>query len=442
MFWGGKIVWGNALSLARIFSLFLLVLFLPKFFIVHLNSTSRAMDQQNVSSFRLGLENISDQFLKALTPKGDLSFTVGLVTNQSGKDQCGKKTLDVLRAKGLNVVAIFAPEHGADGNIGAGQDVSDVKDEKTQIKIISLYRQGTTKRFDESILHDIDILFFDMQDSGMRHYTFVTTLFQMLEAASIQNKVVVVLDRPNLLGPRMEGTLVVPSLKSAISYAPIPIRYGMTIGELALYFNKNFLEKPAKLHVVPMKNYNRHHHNVTGLLAHLSPNIKNINSCYGYSFLGLLGEVRPFDVGIGTDKAFQCLLLPENIQFSKKRWHELHLELKKLGIENSFYRYFSTRKKKYCSGLRFCISNINDFSSFNALLTILDFFKRAHLDLVFSEQFDKAMGSEKVRAFLENKITKTELKQYIHDNLHSFFNNAFKKKCFLYMPLPIIEEVL
>ncbi|MFC1845771.1 exo-beta-N-acetylmuramidase NamZ domain-containing protein [Candidatus Dependentiae bacterium] len=239
----------------------------------------------------------------------------------------------------------------------------------------------------------------------------------------------------------MEGTLVVPSLKSAISYAPIPVRYGMTIGELALYFNKNILKKPAMLHVVPMKNYNRHHYSAGGLLAHLSPNIRSMNSCYGYSFLGLLGEVRPFDIGIGTDKAFQCILLPETIKFSKKKWHELHLELKKLGVENSFYRYYSARKKQYCSGLRFHIANINAFSSFSTLLTILDFFKRSGLALTFSDHFDKAMGSEKVRQFLEGKLSKTALTQYIHNDLHSFFNSAYQTSCFLYEPLPKIVNL-
>lgn len=436
MLGGVKFVWGHVLSLTRICCVFLVAMFLPKFFMIHVNSTSRVIGPQKQSSFRLGLETISDSFLKRLTPSNDLKFRVGLVTNQSGRDQCGTRTLDILLAKGLNVVSVFAPEHGIDGVLDMENDVPNGKDQRTNIKIVSLYRNGTTKRFDGTLLRDIDVLFFDMQDSGMRHYTYVTTLFQMLEAASAHNKTAVVLDRPNLLGPHMEGTLVAPSLKSAISYAPIPVRYGMTIGELAFYFNKRILKKPASLHVVQMKNYNRHSYGARGLLAHLSPNIRSMNSCHGYSFLGLLGEVHPFDVGVGTDKAFQCILLPETVKFSKKKWHDLHLTLKKEGVENSFYRYYSPRKKLYCSGLRLSIADINTFSSFSTLLAILDFFKKSGVKLTFSKHFDKAVGSSEVREFLEGKLPRLELSKHVNKGLNEFFNDARSASCFLYHPFP------
>ncbi len=436
MLGGVRSVWEHVLSIARICSVLLIALFLPKIFFVHIHSSSEFSSPGYSTSFRLGLENISDEFLKSLTPAHNLKFKVGIVTNQSGCDQCGRRTLDILKKRGLNIVAIFAPEHGIDGDISMMRDVQDGKDKKSNIRIISLYRNGSTKKFDKKFLKDIDVLFFDVQDSGMRHYTFITTLFEMLDAASAQNKTAVILDRPNLLGPCMEGALVTPSLKSAISYAPVPIRYGMTIGELAIYYNRKILKKPARLHIVPMKNYNRYSHGAHGLLAHLSPNIASMNSCYGYSFLGLLGEIRPFDVGVGTSKAFQCVLLPETIKFSKKKWHELHLILKKCGADTSFYRYYSARKKMYCSGLRIRISNINAFSSFGTFFKIVQFFQKSGLKLKFSKHFDKAAGSEKVREFLEGKISQSLFVEHINNGLSSFFKSASNMSCFLYRPFP------
>jgi len=439
--WGIKIVWGYILSIARICAVLIIALFLPKIFLVRLHSAPGAFVAQNPSSFRLGIESLSDQFLKGLTSKGDLSYKVGLVTNQSGKDQCGKRTLDILFQHGLNVVSLFAPEHGMDGDIAMMRDVQDSKDKKSNLKIISMYGNGSPKRFDQKFLTNIDVLFFDMQDSGMRHYTFITTMFEVLEAASKYNKVAVVLDRPNLLGPYMEGPIVDDGLKSAISYASIPVRYGMTVGELAFYFNKKILKKPAKLHVVPMQQYDRLSYGARGLITRLSPNITNINSCYGYSFLGLLGEVRPFDVGVGTNKAFQCILLPEYLKFTKKKWHELYVLFQKQGVESSFYRYYSVRKKYYCSGLRLHIPDINSFSSFSTFLMVLQFFRKEGVALTFSPAFDKAIGSKRVRLFLQGELSKDLLVSYVNENLKLFFRRASEADCFLYRPFPKVVNL-
>ena len=269
MFGGVKFVGKQVLSVARIFCLFMFALFLPKVFLTRIHSSERTVPLKPNSSFRLGLENLSSSFLKSLTTRGGLSFNIGLVTNQTGRDQSGMQTVDVLLKKGLNIVTIFAPEHGVDGTVLASETIHDSNDEKRNIKIISLYKNGSTKKFDKKSLNNIDVLFFDVQDSGMRHYTYLTTLFEMLEAAAKYKKTAVVLDRPNPLGAYMEGALVSPSFKSAISYAAIPVRYGMTIGELALYYNGKVLKGGARLHVVPMKNYNRHSYGSAGLLAQL-----------------------------------------------------------------------------------------------------------------------------------------------------------------------------
>src|SRR5207249_6044556 len=143
---------------------------------------------------------------------------------------------------------------------------------------------------------ELDCLVFDIQDSGMRHYTYISTLLNTMKIAAEYKKPYIVLDRPNPLGGMMQGPLVQPDLISFISIAPIPLRHGMTIGELAHYFNGHILEKSAILHVIPMHDYNRMNGFAGTFLHQLSPNLLSLQSCYGYSFLGLLGEVEPFDV--------------------------------------------------------------------------------------------------------------------------------------------------
>jgi len=120
MFGGVRFICNQLLAVARVCCIFLVALFLPKFFLVHLHSAGRPMVTQQQRLFRLGLENLSENFLRSLTPKNDFSYTVGLVTNQSGKDYAGRTTVDVLLDHGVQVVKLFAPEHGMKGIVAAG----------------------------------------------------------------------------------------------------------------------------------------------------------------------------------------------------------------------------------------------------------------------------------------------------------------------------------
>ena len=205
-------------------------------------------------------------------------LSIGLVTNQTGKDQKGTATLDILLKKGFKVTYIFAAEHGIEGKIEAGKELKDGRESSRNIPVVSLYAGGDKgKKIDPATLKDIDIIFFDIQDSGMRHYTYISTLYAVLKAAGQENKKVVVFDRPNPLGKAMEGPLVEPELISFISIAPIPLRHGMTVGELAEYFNEHILEKKAALKVVEMKDYERTH-GIAHLPSPLSPNIASRES--------------------------------------------------------------------------------------------------------------------------------------------------------------------
>jgi uncharacterized protein YbbC (DUF1343 family) len=411
-------------SILKLMSIFLFIIFFPRYFLYQIHKGTIFSDDDN-SRFKLGLENISVSFLKHLSKTQDLSYRVGLITNQTGRDQKGRSNIDILEEKGLQIKKIFTPENCLE--LGNSQ--------KSTIPIISLY-SNEHKWLDHTLLNDIDVLIFDMQDVGIRYYSYLNTLLYTMYSAAQYNKVLVVLDRPNLLGSLMEGVIMTPY--NNCTDIPIPTRYGMTLGELAYYFNKHVLHTPVRLHVISMSNYERSAWS-KNLPRRLSPYLPTINSCYGYSFLSLIGEVVPFDMAIGTDNAFQCILLPESNTISKKKWYELQVIFKKLGIESAWHRYFSTIKKEYCSGLKLSVANANHFSSFNTLLTVLKFFKNSGIPLSFSHNFDTALGGSLVREFLEGKIEQKIFESVVNKELKTFFHKATSS--FLYKPFPKIVMV-
>jgi len=384
------------------------------------------------SDFKLGIENIPHSLIAQYTSNNPLR--VGLVTNQTGKDQRGNLSVDLLLKKGFKINYIFAPEHGIDGKAEAAQVIKDSHDSKKNIPIISLYAGGDkSKKIDPNLLKDLDALFVDIQDSGMRHYTYISTLFEVLKVAGNEGKKVVVFDRPNPLGRTMEGPLVDPGLISFISIAPIPLRHGMTMGELAEYFNSHVLENKAALTVIEMKNYDRSY-GISHLPAPLSPNIASKASCHGYSFLGLVGEIKPFDVGVGTPHAFQLITLPESLSLHPSVWQKLAAKLKELGIATIPHRYMNERKKEYYHGLRLNIDDINQVNAFNAFLVTASIMKKAGVPIDFAVNFDKAAGSKQVRSFLLGNITYQELRNEINNGLQTFFQKA--QAVFKYLPHP------
>lgn len=383
-----------------------------------------------VLDFKLGIENMTGPFVSEYVKK---RTPIALVTNQTGKDQRGNRTIDILRAKGFNVIKIFAPEHGLEGKTQAAQEVKDGIDVKTQIPVLSLYGKNSGKKVAPETIKDVEAIFFDVQDSGMRHYTYISTLFNILQTAANEQKKVVVFDRPNPLGKTMEGPLVEPSLISFISIASIPLRHGMTIGELAEYFNSFVLEKKAALTVMHMDGYQRSL-GIPELIAPLSPNIASKESCHGYCFLGLLGEVKPFDVGVGTPHAFQVIALPASLSLSLSFWQELTDRLKACGISATKHEFMHERKKELYHGLRLCMDNINQVNAFNAFLLTVSLVKKAGIALDFQREFDKAAGSARVRAFLNGSITYQELMGDINKDLQIFFQKA--QSVFRYAPHP------
>ncbi len=227
---------------------------------------------------------------------------VALVVNHSSLVY-GEHLLDSLLEEKINVVKIFAPEHGFRGNADAGEHLKNGFDISTGLPIVSLY--GKHKKPNRADLKNIDVLVFDIQDVGVRFYTYLSTLHYIMEAGAENEIEVIVLDRPNPNGGRIDGEVLNMKYKSFVGMHPVPILYGMTIGEYALMINgEGWLQgyKKAKLTVVPLQNYT--HTTPYSLDVKPSPNLPNDLSIYLYPSLAFF-EGTTFSAGRGTTKQFQ-----------------------------------------------------------------------------------------------------------------------------------------
>ncbi len=364
---------------------------------------------------------------------------MGLVTNQTGVDHAGKPSVQVLRSKGVCITHIFAPEHGYTGLIPAGKSVESSRDPLTKIPIVSLYshEKGLVGRtINAEKFAAIDLIIFDMQESGMRHYTYISTLMRVLEACALYNKVCIVLDRPNFLGGRMEGPLVEPDLISFISIAAIPLRHGMTIGELAQFFNNHVVSKKAHLVIVPMQGYQRSQFS-NFFKKPLSPNLANAQACVGYSFLGLVGEVSPFNVGVGTRHAFRALMLPATIKTPPSLWAHVQQLLNKYGIASTRHTTIDERTKKKVTGVLLTFGDISKVKTFSLFLDILTLFSKNGIKLTCASTFDKSVGIKSLRSALEKGESLEQFKAAAKHSSTQFFQSV--KHLFLYQPHPHLD---
>ena len=233
---------------------------------------------------------------------------VGLITNQTGRDRSGRSTIDVLhKAPNVKLVALFSPEHGIRG--AADEKVSDSKDEQTGLPIYSLY--GETRRPKPEQLKDLDALVFDIQDIGTRFYTYISTLGYVMEEAAKAQRPVFVLDRPNPIGGlEVEGAVADADKLSFTAYHAIPVRHGMTIGELARLFNQE-RRIGCDLRVIEMVGWRRAMWlDETNLLwVNPSPNMRSLTEATLYPGIGLL-ETTNVSVGRGTDTPFEVVGSP------------------------------------------------------------------------------------------------------------------------------------
>jgi len=228
---------------------------------------------------------------------------IGLITNHTGLDFQGKTTIELLaNAPNVQLVALFSPEHGIAGH--ADEKVSSSKDPSTGLPVFSLY--GEHLRPTDEMLQGIDALVFDVQDAGVRFYTYTTTMGYCMEEAAKRGIPFYVLDRPNPInGEIVEGPMLDPDKTGFVAYFPLPVRYALTIGELAQLFNK---EKNINcdLHVIPMKNWHRNYFfESTGIRwIPPSPNLRTLKGAILYPGLEILQNAG-VSVGRGTEAPFE-----------------------------------------------------------------------------------------------------------------------------------------
>jgi uncharacterized protein YbbC (DUF1343 family) len=293
---------------------------------------------------------------------------VGLVTNHTGLDRDGHSTIDLLhQADGVKLVTLFSPEHGIRGEVD--RPVPDSKDERTGLPIYSLY--GTRHRPTKEQLEGIDTIVYDIQDIGCRFYTYMTTMGYMLETAAEHKLKIFVLDRPNPIGGvAVEGPLLDNKLESFVGYHALPVRHGMTLGELALLYNRE-RKINADLEVIRIEGWNRADlFDRTDLIwVNPSPNMRTLAAALLYPGVGLL-ETTNISVGRGTDRPFELFGAP---WLDGRRLAEALASANLPGVRfvpTRFTPTSSTHAGKDCGGVQIFIDDWQQFQSLPVGITI------------------------------------------------------------------------
>jgi uncharacterized protein YbbC (DUF1343 family) len=256
-----------------------------------------------VGRVRPGIEVLLNDSAQLLNGKA-----VGLISNQAGIDAAGVSDVDRLLRAGVRLVALFSPEHGFRGAANPGAAVASTVDSATGLPIYSLY--GATRAPTDSMLQGIDLLLVDLPDVGARYYTYLGTTIEVMRAAARSGRSVVVLDRPNPIGGQVQGNILDPAFRSFVGSLAMPMRPGMTLGELARLANQE-LNLGAELRVVPVAGWRRSQTLWDTGLPFLSPspNLKDLESLFHYPGTCLF-EGTALSVGRGTDAAYRQIGAP------------------------------------------------------------------------------------------------------------------------------------
>ena len=382
---------------------------------------------------RTGIEVLRSRDFDVLKGK-----RVGLVTNPSGVDRYLKSTVDILfNAPGVELVALYGPEHGVRGDVYAGGKVADAKDPATGLPVYSLY--GETRKPTSAMLEGIDVMVYDIQDVGVRSYTFISTLGLVMEACAAKDIEVVVLDRPNPLGGnKIEGCYVEQPFNSFVSQYRIPYVYGLTVGELAVMINEEGMNRgqkgnqaPAKcrLTVIPMEGWTRDMiYEDTGLPWVLpSPNIPFKETPMYYASAGICGELYGFmNIGIGYTLPFQIFgavwLDPDKL---KERLDSYGLP--GISFRTIWFKPFSgSQKGQLVKGLQYFFTDYEKArltdTQFYVIQAVAELYpdKKAFEVITGYGLFDKVCGTDYVRLELAKRYKVADIQSYWRKDEESF----------------------
>ena len=392
---------------------------------------------------KTGVEVLRDRGFEGLKGK-----RVGLVTNPSGVDRFMNSTIDILfNAPGVQLVALYGPEHGVRGDVYAGGHVTDAKDEATGLPVYSIY--GTTRKPTPEMLEGIDVMVYDIQDVGVRSYTFISTLGLVMEACGEKGIEVMVLDRPNPLGGnKIEGCVVEPGFFSFVSQYKIPYVYGMTVGELAVMINDEGMncgqkgnQAPArcKLTVIPMEGWTRDMlYEDTGLPWVLpSPNIPYKDTPMYYAAAGVCGELYGFmNIGIGYTLPFQVFgatwLDPDKLKAKLESY-----SLPGVSFRTIWFKPFSgSQNGQLVKGVQYFFTDYANAriteTQFHVMQAVAELYpnKRAFEIISGYGLFDKVCGTDYVRKEFQKRYEFTDIKDYWRKDEETF--RALSQKYHIY----------
>jgi len=344
-----------------------------------------------------------------------LERQVGLVVNQTSVVE-EQHLLDMLLDKGISVKKIFAPEHGFRGEAGAGEMIRDGKDPKTGIAVLSLY--GSTKKPTSEMLEGIDMMVFDIQDVGVRFYTYISTMHYVMEACAEHDIPLLILDRPNPNGYYVDGPVLNPAFSSFVGMHPIPVVHGLTVGELARMINgEGWLtpDKQCDLTVIECRNYT--HSSRYRLPVSPSPNLPNNQAINLYPSLCLF-EGTAMSVGRGTPFPFQVVGYPDP-SFGQFSFIPESIPGKSLHPKH---------ENKVCYGID--LSGERELDRFE-IDYLIDFYTMWHFDTrFFNDFFDNLAGSSELRKQIEAGLTEDEIRFSWKPELESY--KALRRKYLLY----------
>lgn len=385
---------------------------------------------------KTGIEVLKEQNFNILEGK-----RIGLITNPTGVDNGLRSTIDILHeAKNVELVALFAPEHGVRGDAHAGDDIDDQTDPRTGLPVYSLH--GKTKTPTADMLRGLDALVYDVQDIGCRSYTFISTMGLAMQAAAENGVEFIVLDRPNPLGGlKVEGCLVEEGFVSFVSQFRIPYIYGLTCGELALLLNgENMLAKKCALQVVRMENWKREMtYEQTGLQwVPASTHIPQPVTAAMYPVSGILGELGYLSIGVGYTLPFQ-LFAAEWINAADLAANLNGLQLPGIVFRPIYFKpFYSVGQGKELQGVQV---HITDYPK--AALTEIQFYVMQEIARLYPERavfdnadekryrmFDQVSGSDHIRLTFAKNNSFADIRDFWHKDVESF--KKLSEKYYLY----------
>lgn len=388
-----------------------------------------------------GVEVLRDRGFEGLKGK-----RVGLITNPTGVDNKLKSTVDILHeAEGVELVALYGPEHGVRGDVHAGDHVDNAVDPATGVTVYSIY--GKNRKPTPEMLKDVDVLVYDIQDNGCRSFTFISTMGLAMEACAELGKEFMVLDRPNPVGGnKVEGNLAEEDCISFVSQFPIPYLYGLTPGELANYLNDEGLigdgKKKVNLTVVPMEGWTRNmEFKETGMPWVLpSPHIPTPESSVYYPISGILGELGYMSIGVGYTLPFK-LFCAEWIDAE-----ELSRRMNALELPGMMFRpihikpFYSVGQGKNLQGIEVYVTDKAaaplSLTQFYVMDVLADMypdkatFKEGNADPKRFSMFDKVSGSKEIRKRFSKNHKVADIIDYWNKDAEAF--KAKSAKYYLY----------